>query len=564
MIFSAFTYERPDIEALQTAMEAQLSTLEAAESAAAQNEAIAAINRLRKGFETMQNLCYVRHTINTQDAFYENENAFYDEHSPAMGKWVTRYYQALLDSPFRDEMEQKWGKHIFETAAMQVKAFKPEIVEDLQEENRLRTEYVKLQANIQVELDGQSYSLSQLTPFGQSPNRERRRQVAELKWNELEKYAPQFEEIFDKLVKVRHRMAQKLGFKNYVEMGYARLKRVDYGPEEVARFRKQILEEVVPLCSRLYERQAQRLGLEELRFYDEVLKFPKGNPQPQGEPEWIIEQASQMYAELSPETDDFFSQLRERELMDLLSKPAKAPGGYCIYLPAFNAPFIYSNFNGTLGDIDVLTHEAGHAFQLYCSSDVPLLDYVWPSYEACEIHSMSMEFFTRPWMQRFFGEQVEQYRFNHLASALAFLPYGAAVDEFQHFIYENPEVSPAERNAKWAALERQYLPHRNYEGLPFLQRGGLWQRQMHIFSVPFYYIDYALAQICALQFWQRDLENHEEAWADYLRLCAQGGRQSFLNLLEVANLQSPFEMGTVRKTVEAAQKELAATDDSKL
>lgn len=564
MTFAAFPYERPNIESLESAMEEQLQILEAAQSAAAQNIAIKRINELREDFETMQNLCYIRHTINTDDTFYEKENAFYDEHSPAMGKWVTRYFQALLDTPFQKELKKEWGQHIFDTAAVQVKAFKPEILEDLQEENRLRTEYIKLQASIQVELDGEKYTLSQLTPFGQNTDRERRREVTQLKWTELEKHSPKFEALFDQLVKVRHRMAQKLGFKNYVELGYARLKRVDYGPEQVARFRQQILDEVVPLCTELYERQAKRLGLKQLHFYDEALKFPQGNPQPQGKPEWIIEQAGQMYKELSPETGAFFHQLRERDLMDLLATSGKAPGGYCIYLPKFDAPFIYSNFNGTLGDIDVLTHEAGHAFQLYCSSDVPLLDYIWPSYEACEIHSMSMEFFTRPWMQRFFGEQVEQYRFSHLASALSFLPYGAAVDAFQHFVYENPEATPAERNAQWTALEKQFLPHRKYHGLPMLERGGLWQRQTHIFSVPFYYIDYALAQICALQFWLRDLENHDEAWGDYLRLCQEGGKQAFLDLLEVAKLQSPFDAGTVRETVKVAQEQLNAMDETQL
>jgi M3 family oligoendopeptidase len=352
-------------------------------------------------------------------------------------------------------------------------------------------------------------------------------------------------------------MASKLGFDSFVELGYARMLRTDYDAQDVANYRAAILTHIVPLTQQLYAEQAKRLGLDQLAHYDTGLLFPNGNARPQGNPEWIVGQASTMYQELSPETDAFFQFMQQHQLMDLISRDGKATGGYCTYIPDYRAPFIFSNFNGTNADIDVLTHEAGHAFQVYSSRDFETSEYNWPTYEACEIHSMSMEFFTWPWMKLFFGSEVDRYHYGHLASALYFLPYGVAVDEFQHYVYENPDDSPAQRNAAWRAIERKYLPHRDYSDQPFLEAGGFWQKQTHIFGMPFYYIDYTLAQVCAFQFWLRNQDDHQQAWADYVRLCQAGGSKAFLQLVDLAGLDSPFAAGTVERVAQAAARWLA-------
>ncbi|HNG90624.1 MAG TPA: M3 family oligoendopeptidase, partial [Saprospiraceae bacterium] len=354
-----------------------------------------------------------------------------------------------------------------------------------------------------------------------------------------------------------------LGFRNFVEVGYARMRRSDYTPQMVANFRKQVRELIVPLARTLHERQRKRLGLDRLAIYDEEFKFASGNPKPIGTPDEIVAKAGRMYRELSPETDRFFRTMQERRLMDLVNRDAKLPGGYCTYLGKYEAPFIFSNFNGTSGDIDVLTHEVGHAFQVWSSTHFPFEEYHWPTYDAAEIHSMSMEFFTWPWMPLFFGDQTDKYYFLHLSGAIQFLPYGVAVDEFQHIVYENPDMTPAERNAAWRTLERTYLPHRDYDGNKFLEQGGFWQKQGHIFNSPFYYIDYTLAQICAFQFWTKDRHDHATAWQDYLRLCQAGGSRSFLGLVELAHLRSPFEDGCVESVVSEIRSFLEDIDDSK-
>ncbi|MCB0635076.1 MAG: M3 family oligoendopeptidase [Lewinella sp.] len=552
--FPQFAYERPALESLRTDFETALAAFTAAGSAAGQIKALEQIYALRNQYQTMYNIGHIRHTADTRDDFYEQENNFFDEAGPQFDELKSHFYRALLDSPFRAELQAHLGDQLFDIAELSLKVFSPEIISDLQEENRLSSAYNKLKATAQIEFEGEIYNLSSLHVKELDPDRDTRRRAATAKWDWMAQQAPEMERIFDEMVTLRDGMARRLGFGNFVEMGYARMLRTDYSAADVAVFRDQVARHIVPLATRLYEAQARRLGLDDLHHYDESLLFPEGNPQPQGSPEWSIEQAGGMYRELSEETDEFFHFMRRNELMDLVARDGKATGGYCTFIPGYGAPFIFSNFNGTSGDIDVLTHEAGHAFQVYESRHIAINEYTWPTYEACEIHSMSMEFFTWPWMDRFFGDQVDRYRYGHLASALTFLPYGVAVDEFQHFVYENPGVSPAERNAAWRRIEEKYLPHRRYAGHAFLEQGGFWQKQSHIFSVPFYYIDYTLAQICAFQFWLRDQADHASAWNDYLRLCQAGGSKPFLQLVKLANLRSPFDPGCVREVAGAVSQ----------
>jgi len=560
--FDTFVYTRPDLEATTVVFNTLLDAFEKARSAAEQYRILLELNTERERFSTMYNLCYVRHTSDTADVFYELENEYFDEKMPAFEALGNRLYKAMLASPHRAELETKLGSQLFVLAELGLKTFDPVILDDLQQENTLSTEYTKIKAQAKVEFDSKVYNLSNITPLELDDDRNTRRRAAEAKWAFYGSQRETFESIFDRMVAVRTRMARKLGYANFVEMGYARMRRSDYNPAMVANFRRQVREQIVPLASELYERQRQRLGLDKLKYYDEDYKFPTGNPKPKGSPEQIVHAADKMYTELSAETGDFFRHMQDARLMDLVNRDGKATGGYCTYMPNFKAPFIFSNFNGTSGDIDVLTHEAGHAFQVWSSGPrFEFEEYHWPTSDAAEIHSMSMEFFTWPWMKLFFAEDTEKYEFMHLGGAVQFLPYGVAVDEFQHFVYENPDCSPAERNAAWKELEKTYLPQRDYDGNPNLEAGCFWQKQGHIFNSPFYYIDYTLAQLCAFQFWTKDRQNHDTAWNDYVRLCHAGGSQSFLGLVKLANLKSPFDNGTVESVVGEIRKFLAGVDD---
>ncbi|NMA84243.1 MAG: M3 family oligoendopeptidase [Epulopiscium sp.] len=561
--FQDYEYVRPDFNQLDQDFQQLLDEFAKASTFEEQNRAMVKINQLRSHIETMMSLVYIRHSINTEDEFYMKEQDFLDENSPLYQDMVNQYYQVLVDSKFRKQLEDKWGTQIFNLAELQLKTFSKEIMEDLVQENKLVTEYNKLIASAKIEFEGEIRNLSQMQPFMQSKDREIRKAAYEAYIGFFAENESKFDEIYDQLVKMRHAMATKLGYKNYVQMGYDRMSRSDYDAEMVANYRKQVYEDLVPLVSELKERQRKRLNLAELKYYDEPLEYTTGNATPKGDPDWIVEKGKQMYHELSKETDEFFTMMLDLELMDLVSKKGKMSGGYCSYLPEYQVPFIFSNFNGTSGDVDVLTHEAGHAFQGYLSREFLIPEYNFPTLEACEIHSMSMEFITWPWMDLLFEEEVDKYKFSHLSGAVNFIPYGVTVDEFQHFVYENPEATPEERKSQWRAIEKKYLPFRDYEDNDLLNRGGYWFRQGHIFSSPFYYIDYTLAQVCAFQFWVKTRSNQEEAWEDYIRLCKAGGSKPFLALVELANLKNPFVDGTIKEVVAPIQQWLHSVDDSK-
>ncbi|WP_106496557.1 M3 family oligoendopeptidase [Lentibacillus sp. Marseille-P4043] len=562
--FEEFTYERPDLQKEKDSFANLLHTFKSADSLDESNKAIKAINAFRDRLSTLFNLVYIRASIDTNDDFYQKERDFFDEMEPEIRALDTAFYQALIQSPYRDELEQQWGSQLFQLADCEIKSFSPEIISLLQKENKLISEYSKLVASAEVEFQGETYTLAQLGPFVQNKDRTVRKQAIEASAGFFDHNATKFDDIYDQLIKVRHEIATTLGYKNFVEVGYLRMQRVDYNAEMVDVFRKQVRESIVPLVSKLYKKQAERIGVDSLKYYDEAFEFSSGNAQPKGKPEWIIENGKKMYKELSSETKEFFDYMLDRNLMDLEAKKGKEAGGYCTFIEDYQSPFIFANFNGTSGDIDVLTHEAGHAFQFYSSRNIGIPEYLIPTSEAAEIHSMSMEFFTWPWMELFFKEDTDKYKYSHLAGGLEFLPYGVAVDEFQHLVYENPEWTPEERKQAWKKLEQTYLPHRDYDGNAYLEAGGFWQRQGHIYEVPFYYIDYTLAQICAFQFWKRSRENHEEAWEDYLHLCKLGGSKSFLGLDEAANLRSPFEEGCVESVVDTIEEWLESVDDKAL
>ncbi|EJO5346806.1 M3 family oligoendopeptidase [Clostridium botulinum] len=562
MKFADYKYERPNMDKISLQFNSLIEDFENAKLLEEQDKIMTKINAIRIEVESMMEIVTIRNSINTVDPFYEKEKRFMDENTPVYEGIITKYYKALVKSKFKKELENKWGKQLFILAEMKLKTFREEILEDLKEENRLITEYDKLKASAKIFFEGEERNLAQLEPFIQSEHRKMRKRAYEASTNFYVENEEKFDNIYDRLVKVRHKIAKKLGYNNFVELAYMRMMRLDYDANMVKNYRKAIKEYIVPLAEKLKLRQKERLGLQTLKYYDEPLKFLTGNATPKGDANWILKNGKIMYRELSKETDEFFTFMLQHELMDLVSKKNKAGGGYCTYISKYKSPFIFSNFNGTSGDIDVLTHEAGHAFQAYCSRQYEVPEYSFPTYEAAEIHSMSMEFFTWPWMKLFFKEDESKYKFTHLSSAILFIPYGVTVDEFQHFVYENPEASPLERKNKWREIEKKYLPSRDYEDNDFLNRGGFWFKQSHIFGVPFYYIDYTLAQICALQFWHKSNENRKDAWKDYLNLCKSGGSKSFLQLVKEANLDNPFHSETIKETIKHARQWLDSIDDT--
>lgn len=565
MKFSEYTYERPDYELYKKGYLELVEHLKNAQTADEVRADIDAISAKQSSLDSMATLASIRYSINTKDAFYEKEDEYWNEYSPYYQELDTTYYKAVLASPFLEDLKEHYPRTYFQNMQYELESFDSAVIDLLQKENQLSSDYQKLLASAEIEFDGKKLTLSQFGPYLQSTDRAVRKAATDAHLSFFKENEEKIDEIYDEMVAVRDKIAKKLGYKDFVELGYIRMKRFDYDRDDVEIYRKQVMEYVVPLTEKLAQRQAERIGIKDMKHYDTALQFLDGNPVPQGDADYIIENGRKMYHELSAETAEFIDFMFDKELVDLLAKEGKAGGGYCTYIPAYQSPFIFANFNGTSGDIDVLTHEAGHAFQVYESRWVKQPEIVFPTYETCEIHSMSMEFFTYPWMELFFKEQTDKYKFDHLSGTVRFLPYGVLVDHFQHEVYENPEWSPEERKAVWRRLEKQYIPHRDYSEDDFLDKGTYWFRQGHIFASPFYYIDYTLAQVIALQFWERAIVDEDEtAWDDYMEICRAGGTKSFLETVEIANLRSPFEEGSLADVIQTIDETLAAINDKTL
>lgn len=547
MKFSEMPYQRPDLEEIRRKYGQITEEFGKARSADEQYRLILEHEKLSGDFDTLASIAYIRNSINTTDPYYEAEMAFFDANGPVVNTYKQNFYKAVNASSFKRELEQKAGKLFFTNIALALKAFSPETVDLQKKENALVTEYEKLLASAKIDFHGETLNLSEMQKHTISSDRAVRKES----WTKIAGFftenSKRLDEIYDELVKNRTEQAHKLGYKNYVQLGYDRLGRNCYGPEEVKAYREQIVRDLVPMISGLKARQAKRLGLSDIKFWDDGCLFPDGNPAPKGGTQELVDQAQKMYHEMNPLTGEFFDFMKTNELFDLESKKGKAGGGYCTSIPSYHAPFIFSNFNGTAGDVEVLTHEAGHAFADYVSQDNPVLETRCPTMDGAETHSMSMELFSRPWDPLFFGDETKKFHQYQLEAALDFIPYGCLVDHFQTAMYENPDMTPDERKQTWLKLEHTYRPWIDFDEMPFFNVGGGYQRQHHIYSFPLYYIDYCLAQTTALEFWSASEKDWKEAFSRYLTFVKAGGTKTYVELVALAGLVLPFRDGCIKK-----------------
>jgi M3 family oligoendopeptidase len=506
-------------------------------------------------FFTAVSLSYMRYSLNTVDEFYLAEKDYYDEVTPKLQNYMVEYSNAMLASPFRAELEKELSPLLFRSFEVNKKAMSPEIIDEMIEENRLVTEYSKLMAGLTFEFRGETMPLTLLRKYMMDDDRETRREAFEVLGKKLETESESLDTIFDKLVKIRDKMAKKMGYQNFVELGYYRMGRLGYDATMVEAFRNNVLEYIVPVVANLKKDNAKRMGIEALKLYDNDVNVPGGNPKPVLDKDGIFQATKLMYHEMSEETGKFIDMMLENDAFDVVSRENKWGGGYCTSFPKYHQPFILANFNGTSGDIDVMTHEAGHAFADYMTFKNRFkteLDV--GGMETAETHSMSMEFFAWKYIKSFFGENADKYRFMHVFDALSFIPYGVIVDYYQHIIYSNPEMTPEERNAAWNKLESQFRPYMTTEGMTYFSKGTRWQYQMHIYETPFYYIDYCLAQVVAFEFLLESLKDYDDAFNRYVRFLSQGGEKVFPELIAEAKLVSPFEDGALANVAKEVEK----------
>ena len=562
--FSEYPLIVPNAKRLCKKFDKLVADLQACKDAPEAFKVIKRINSAFEDLETEASVIYVLYSCDTTNDEYKKAQETLDELSPLFGKYGTDIEKILVNASYRPELEKKFGSYLFQKYEASLKTFDEKIIPELIKENKLTSEYDMVFGGAQIEFRGQTLNLSQLGKYMQDKDRETRREAAKAMDNWLKENEEKIARIYDDLVHVRVEIAKKLGFDSYTDLAYLRLGRVDYNADMVKVYREQIARDVVPVCQKLYKLQMKNLGIRNPQYFDYNLMFASGNPMPAGNAKYLVEQAHKMYTDLGPESKEFFDFMVKYELMDLEARKGKAPGGYQTTFPAYQSPFIFSNFNGTQGDVNVLCHEGGHAFQAYLSRPIKVPEYRQPTLESCEIHSMSMEFFSWPYMEGFFGKDAEKYKYAHLAESIEFLPYGATIDEFQHWVYANPDATHEQRCAAFREIEKKYTPHKKYDDCPTLAKGTYWMRQGHVFSTPFYYIDYTLAQVVAFQFAIENMKNHEKAWKKYIKLCKCGGKYPFQELLAKNHLRNPFQDGNIRKVIKPLERVLKQFDTSKM
>lgn len=560
MKVSEMPYERITVEYAREHADKIIAEIKTAGSAEELKAARDKYNKLSEEIETACSLANCRFTLNTRDEFYNAEMDYYDNAMPLFTEIDNEYKKAMLASPHRAEAEKLINPRVFKEFEMSLKTFSPEVIEDLQEENALVTRYSKFMGELAFEFDGEKMPLSVLRGKLEADSREIRKKAAEAIGKTMQANADTFDEIFDGLVKIRTRIARKLGYENFVELGYYRMGRVDYDEKMVAAFRKSVEKDIVPAVVSLKERIKGRLKLDRIMYYDDAISVSGEMPRPIIGTEEIFKNALAMYNDMKPEIGDFMHRMLDAEAFDVEARDGKFGGGYCTTFPKYKQPFILANFNGTSGDIDVITHEFGHAL----AADY-MFKYAEPDYptgmETHECHSMSMEFLCHKYMDSFFGKSADKYRYKHIVDALSFIPYGVIVDEFQHIVYENPELTPDERKDEYLKLEEKYRPYLSFEGIPYLEKGTRWQYQMHIYESPFYYIDYCIAQCVALGFLGLSRKDFDDALEKYCKFLKTTGGISLSELIKNAGLKSPFEENALGEIAKDALKAITETEN---
>ena len=553
--FSEIEYTRPDFKKASKEIRLIIKQLEKANSYSEFKEAYMKIEELSKDLETMGTIASIRNTLDKTDAYYEEEMKYINRSGGLLSLTLLKLVKTILKSKYKEDIKKDYGEFLIQNLEMSQKIMSPKIILLMIRQGSLSQEYSKKVALCKTVFRGEECNFYGLLKHMQSTDRSERKE-AFIAWANLyESVSDELDDIYTKLINLRVKIAKRLKFASYTDYAYIARGRYDYKQEDVYKFREAIKKYIVPLCVKLYDKQKEELGIDDLYWYDEELTFKEGNAIPIGNEEELVLKAKQMYNELSSETGEFFNFMYEHQLFDLATRPGKHMGGYCTFLPKYKAPFIFSNFNGTSQDVDVLTHEAGHAFESFLASrNIELSDQIFSTSEIDEIHSMSMEHFTYPFMDKFFGKNTDKYRYHHLVKSLEVIPYLVSVDAFQHAIYANPKMDARARRKVWHDIEKEFMPWRDYDGNKFLSEGGFWMQKQHIFLYPFYYVDYALAQMCAYQLFLRSLDTFSDAWKDYLNLCKAGGTKGYFDLLKVAKLESPFEEETIQSISERIEK----------
>lgn len=485
-------------------------------------------------------------------ALKERERYFREEVAPVVTEGRHQFMQAFLESRHADAVAEQLGGHMIPVLRNTMEPLDPINTTLRLKEGQVANQYSMMMAVAEVEFNGKAMSLKELGSFMDSPDPELRKQAWLAMRGWVGNNRQTLRQIFAELVEIRHQMGLNLGHPNFVPLGYSGMGRTDYGPAEAATFRESIRTHAVPLRRRLAAEHAARMGAERMRPwdapYDPELTIPPGAVPVQTQ----LESAERMFDRISTHLADHLRRMRAEGLIDLEHRHGKRAGAFCTWFSDEGRPAIFCNSTGNADDVRTLIHEMGHAIQHWESGSIQNVLLHSPTADACEIHSLGLEFLTLPFIDEFFTpEHARRFRLGRWRKVVGAMCYRAQVDEFQHWVYENPTATPAEREDAWARIGMLYDSDLDYSGLEE-HLGTSWYQLPHIFRSPFYYIDYAIAETAAMQLAIMAEQDHDRAMQTYLHLCRVGGTMGLLDIVSSAGLRSPFDPELMKELMEYA------------
>ena len=504
-------------------------------------------------------MLYVNMTCDTENE--EIKQAYLDfveNVEPELAKMSDLLNRKLAGSPHANELDQNEYNVLLRDTRMDLALFREENIPLGTELTKLGQRYNEICGAMMVEFDGEERTMQQMGKFLQVNEREVRenafKTVGERRFQDSE----EIDELYDSMIALRHQIAQNAGYKNYRDYIFDAKHRFDYTPIDCEAFQDAVEAICVPLMRDVDEGRRQTLGLEKLRMWDLGHDVHGREPlRPFTEVEEMVEGTSRMFQRLSPELGRFFDSLRDGSSLDLDSRKGKAPGGYQLQRDHSRKPFIFMNATGLQRDLETMVHEAGHAFHSIYADDLPLVDYRSAPLEFCEVASMSMELLTHEFLDEFYSQEDAQRAIRlHLEGIVSILPWIATIDAFQHWVYTNPGHSRDERHSKWLELGERFGSQLDWSGFEDWRKVG-WQKQLHLFSYPFYYIEYGIAQLGALQMWLQYRENPDEALANYATAMRLGGSRPLPNLFEAGGMKFDLGQATVQGLIDAVRNELS-------
>jgi oligoendopeptidase F len=516
-------------------------------------------NELETALDEEGSLRYVRMTCQTDDPNIEKNYLEFLENISEPSK--PRYFALLKkywENPYRISLPKKEYFLFNRSVENQLTLYREENIPLETELEKLSQQYQKLSGSMTVHYENREQTLQQMGRYLELPDRLKREEVWRLVAERRQKEKEGFERLFGQMLKVRVQIAKNAGFENYRDYMFRRKERFDYGPTDCEAFHESAEKTIKPLVIQIQKKRAEKMSLVSLKPWD-LSVDPEGLAplKPFEQTEQMVNHCQSILGKVDPEFGVHFQKMRDLGLLDLESRKGKAPGGYNTTLSEARLPFIFMNSVGLDGDIRTLLHESGHAMHSFASRLIPFSPYRHAPMEFCEVASMSMELLADPYLDVFYPSPREAARSvrKHLEDVILLLPWIATIDAFQHWIYTHPNHNQEQRSDYWIQLRHRFGGIEDWSGLEEIQR-TLWHRQLHIFEVPFYYIEYGIAQLGALQVWKNVREKGAEAVQAYKRGLAVGGSQTLPEIFQSAGIRFDFSLKMIEPLIDAVQKEL--------